>query len=114
MRLHQRLVDRYRSTYEGERGAALVLSAMVLVILMGMAAFAVDYGWIAYNRLEVRKAAEAAALAGVVHMPFPDSVAFGAGAESYDVAIDVAERNGYISGVGGVTVTPQEDRKSGV
>jgi hypothetical protein len=108
MRLHQRLVDRYRSTYEGERGAVLVLSAMVLVILMGMAAFAVDYGWIAYNRLEVRKAAEAAALAGVVHMPFPDSVAFGAGAESYDVAIDVAERNGYISGVGGVTVTPQE------
>jgi Flp pilus assembly protein TadG len=108
MKLQERLVEHFRSRFETERGAVLVLSAMVLVVLMGMAAIAVDYGWLAYNRLEVRKAAEAAALAGVVHMPLPGSVTFGAGAEPYDVAVDAARRNGYVDGVGGVTVTPQE------
>jgi Flp pilus assembly protein TadG len=91
-----------------ERGAILVLSAMALVILMGMAAFAVDYGWLAYNRLEVRKAAEAAALAGVVHMPLPGSETWGAGAGAYDTAIDVAGRNGYVNGVDGASVSPTE------
>jgi len=106
--MRERLIERYRSTYEQDRGAILVLSSMMLVVLMGMAALAVDYGWLAYNRLEVRKAAESAALAGVVHMPLPGSVTFGVGAEAYDVAVDVAGRNGYVGGVGGVSVTPQE------
>jgi len=108
MNLRDRLTESYKSTYEQDRGAILVLSAMMLVVLMAMAALAVDYGWLAYNRLEVRKAAESAALAGVVHMPLPGSVTFGAGAEPYDVAVNVAGRNGYVDGVGGVTVTPQE------
>ena len=91
-----------------EDGAILVLSAMALVIMMAMAAFAVDYGWLAYNRLEVRKAAESAALAGVVHMPLPGTATWGVGAEAYDTAVDVAGRNGYVTGVGGVTVSPTE------
>ena len=91
-----------------ERGAILVLSAFSLVIFMGMAAFAVDYGWIAYNRLEVRKAAESAALASVVHMPLSGSTPWGVGADPYDAAIDVAGRNGYVDGVAGVTVLPSE------
>lgn len=108
MNLRERLIKRYRSIYERERGAVLVLTAMAMVVLLGMAAFAVDYGWLAYNRLEVRKAAESAALAGVVHMPLPGSVTFGAGTEPYDVAVDAAGRNGYVGGVGGATVSPQE------
>jgi len=91
-----------------ERGTILVLSAASLIVLMAMAAFAVDFGWIAYNRLEVRKAAEAAALAGVVHMPLPGAVTFGPGAQPYDTALDSAVRNGYTSGVGGATVLPSE------
>lgn len=89
-----------------QRGAVLLLFAFAITILMGMAAFAVDLGWISYNRLEARKAAEAAALAGVVHMPLPGSTTFAAGAAPYDTAIDLAARNGYVNGVGGVTVTP--------
>ena len=91
-----------------EDGAILVLSAMALVLMMAMAAFAVDYGWLAYNQLEVRKAAESAALAGVVHMPLPGSVTWGAGADAYDTAVDVAGRNGYVGGVSGVTVSPTQ------
>jgi hypothetical protein len=102
-----RIKDLVKSRLD-ERGAILVLSAMALVVIMGMAAFAVDYGWLAYNRLEVRKAAEAAALAGVVHMPLPGSATWGAGADAYDTAIDVAGRNGYANGVDGATVAPSE------
>jgi hypothetical protein len=91
-----------------ERGAILVIAAGSLVLLMAMAAFAVDYGWIAYNRLEVRKTAEAAALAGVVHMPLPGSTTFGPGTQPYDAAIDTATRNGYTNGVDGATVVPVE------
>lgn len=102
------IVRRIKGRLNDQGGAVLVLMAMSLVILMGMAAFAVDYGWIAYNRLEVRKAAEAAALAGVVHMPLPGSVTFGAGAEPYDAAVSVANQAGYDGSAGSVTVTPEE------
>lgn len=96
-----------------ENGAILVLSSMAMVLMMGMAAFAVDYGWLAYNQLEVRKAAESAALAGVVHMPLPGgSTTWGAGVDAYDTAVDVAGRNGFVSGVSGVIVSPTQTGSS--
>ncbi len=90
-----------------ESGVILVLSAMSLVILLGVAAFAVDLGWIAYNQLEARKTAEAGALAGVVHMPLPGCADPTAGTDPYDVAIDTAGRNGYTV-ANGDTVTPAD------
>ncbi len=94
-------------TDERERGATLVLSAAVLLVLIGMAGFAVDLGWLFLKTSETKKAAESAALAGVVHMPNPSSVPWGPGAEAYDVAIDVASRNGYTGSLG-TTVAPNE------
>ncbi len=88
-----------------ESGVILVLSAMSLVVLMGVAAFAVDLGWIAYNQLEARKTAEAGALAGVVHMPLPNCADPTSGAAPYNVAIDTAGRNGYTA-ANGDTVSP--------
>lgn len=83
----------------GERGVVLLLVTAMILVLMGMAAFAVDLGWLYYNQLQARKAAEAAALAGVVHMPLPNCADPAAGTEPYDVAVDVAARNGYSTGV---------------
>ena len=77
-----------------ERGATLVLASMILVVLMGMAGFAVDLGWLYYRSTEAQKAAESAALAGVVHMPSPTGVPW-TGTEAYQAAIDVAEAAGY-------------------
>ena len=51
-----------------ERGAALPFVSIALVLLLGAAAFAVDLGWIYLNGNRVQKAADAAALAGVVHV----------------------------------------------
>ncbi|MCZ7532991.1 MAG: pilus assembly protein TadG-related protein [Acidimicrobiia bacterium] len=88
-----------------EKGAVLILIAASLTVLLGMAALSVDYGWLYYNQLNTRKAAEAAALAGVVHMPLPDCAPPEADTDPYKSAIDVAGRNGYTL-ASGATVTP--------
>jgi len=88
-----------------ERGATLVLATAVLLVLLGMAGFAVDLGWLYSQRTEATKAAESAALAGVVHMPNPTFQPWGPGAEGFDVARDIAERKGYDHGVN-ATVNP--------
>ena len=89
-----------------ERGAVLVLVSLVMVVLMGMAAFAIDLGWLYWQATETQKAAEAAALACVVHMPHPASQAF-ATSEAHSVAMDIANRNGYRNDSSG-SVTPRE------
>lgn len=51
------------------RGQVIVIFAFLLTILLGMAAFVVDLAWIWSNQLQVQRAADAGALAGVVHLP---------------------------------------------
>lgn len=77
-------------------GYAAVLTAFVLVPLMGFAGFAVDVGsW--YSRASsLQRAADAASLAGVVWQPD-----FGT---AQSEAIAAAARNGFVDGVDGVTV----------
>ncbi len=90
---------------DGENGVVLVLTSLAMVILLGMAAFAVDLGWLYYNQLNVRKAAEAAALAGVVHMPLPGCADPVLGTEPYDTALELAVSHGYNHG-GNASVAP--------
>jgi hypothetical protein len=52
-----------------ERGAALVWVAGSMVALLAMASLAVDLGWYYLNGARLQSTADAAALAGVVHMP---------------------------------------------
>jgi hypothetical protein len=92
---------------DGENGVVLILTALSLVILLGMAAFSVDLGWLYYNQLKVRKAAEAAALAGVVHMPLPGCGEPVLGTEPYETALDLALTSGYEHGAN-ATVTPSK------
>jgi hypothetical protein len=50
--------------FAGESGSVAVSVAVVLVVLLGMSAVAIDYGHLASVRGELKKAAEAGALAG--------------------------------------------------
>lgn len=88
-----------------ERGYVLVTFALLLVPLLLMAGLSVDVGsW--YNRASnIQKAADAAALAGVVWLPNVTT------ATTY--AKEAAKRNGFENGVGGivVTVTPVSDTR---
>jgi hypothetical protein len=51
-------------TRRGERGAALVLMALMLFLAIGMSALVVDYGMIKASEAEAQRAMDAAALAG--------------------------------------------------
>jgi hypothetical protein len=68
-----------------------------MVVMIGMVGFSVDLGWLYYQQTNARKAAESAALAGVVNMP--PIGAWGAGEEAYDIAMSIAVQGGYTAGV---------------
>ncbi len=101
-------LDRARqSTYAARRrmatrGQMLVLFAVSIFVLTGITAIVVDISWYWANSLRVQRAADAAALAGVVWLPGNPSTA-------YSTARSEATKNGYDDGIGGITVTPIQD-----
>lgn len=54
---------------QDDSGAALPIIASMIVLLLGLSAFAIDLGWIYLNGSRVQRAADSAALAGVVYLP---------------------------------------------
>lgn len=74
-----------------EKGVALVLVAIMLVVILGFAAFAVDFGAYAVEKKQMSTAADAAALAGAKHLPNDLSTA-------KSKAIEYALSNGYVIG----------------
>jgi hypothetical protein len=84
------------------RGQMLVLFAVSIFVLTGITAIVVDVSWYWANSLRVQRAADAAALAGVVWLPGNPSTA-------YSTALAEATKNGYQDGSGGITVTPLQD-----
>lgn len=71
-----------------DRGVTLPMVAMMMVTLLGLAAFAVDLGWFYLNASRIQRAADASALAGVIHMP-NDPI------QASTVAHEIAQTNGY-------------------
>ena len=54
------------------RGAIVILAAVMMIALMGMIAFALDYGYLLQVRTDLQRAADAAALAALQDL-VPDS-----------------------------------------
>ncbi|MGF1616972.1 MAG: pilus assembly protein TadG-related protein [Acidimicrobiia bacterium] len=52
-----------------DKGVSLPLVAGMFVVLLGMAAFAIDLGWLYLNGTRLQRAADSSALAGVVFLP---------------------------------------------
>ena len=85
-----------------QRGQVLVMFAASIVVFVGMCAVVLDVAWYWANSLRMQRAADAAALAGVVYLPGnPTGAATAAKAE--------AAKNGYTNATGGVTVTAAPD-----
>ena len=95
---------RPRRRLRGEKGYALVLAALLLLPLLAFTGFATDVGaWYARaNRIQ--RAADAAALAGVVWMPDL--------AQARTVALTTAQRNGFVNGQDNITITVTGDATS--
>jgi len=83
--------------FRGERGVAVILTALVLVPLMVFAAFGVDLASFYARVGELQRAADAAALAGTVWMPDYDKAKAEAAAS--------LRKNGFVDGEDGIVVT---------
>ncbi len=82
-----------------DSGYAAVLVAFLIVILVGLTAFVADVGNWYLVGLQAQKAADAAALAGVVNLPDNKTAAF-------STAQQYSARNGFANGVDTVVVAP--------
>ena len=90
---------RRTSKSRSQRGQILVIFAGAMIALMALCAVVVDVAWYWTNNLRMQRAADAAALAGVVWLP-------GNQGRATTAARDEAAKNGYTNGVDGVVVTP--------
>jgi Putative Flp pilus-assembly TadE/G-like len=82
-----------------ERGQIIVIFGASMIAFLVLAACVIDLSWYWTNNLRMQRAADAAALAGVVFLPGDVPGAFAA-------ARAEAVKNGYTNGAGGYTVTP--------
>lgn len=99
-----RVMGRAKRGRDGERGQVLALFVILIVVIIGTVAIVTDIAWFWSNSLKVQRAADAAALAGAIHLP-------GNPAGAYSTARAEAAKNGYGSG-GGVTITPSQDARN--
>lgn len=78
------MIRHFQQTQETTRsGISVVMGALLLVMLFGFTAFAVDIGYITLTRAELQKTADAAALAAVIEM----HDGYGAGATLTDAQV---------------------------
>ncbi|MGZ6328094.1 MAG: pilus assembly protein TadG-related protein [Candidatus Limnocylindrales bacterium] len=85
-----------------QRGQVLAIFAVSTFVFVAVLAIVVDVSWYWASSLKVQRAADAAALAGVVWLP-------GNVSQGVTTAKAEAAKNGYTDLVGGVTVTPTQD-----
>ena len=86
----------------GSRGQVAVIFAGAVLLFALLCAAVVDLSWYWTNNLRMQRAADAAALAGVVFLP-------GDPTSAINVARAEAVKNGFTNGSGGVVVTPTQD-----
>ena len=85
-----------------QRGQALIMFVAAIVFFVGFLAIVVDVTWYWANTLQVQRAADAAALAGAIKLPDYPS-------QAQSLAYAEATKNGYTTGVNGVTVTAAQN-----
>ena len=100
MKIQHELIARIKD----ESGVTAILVAIVMVVLIGITALAVDIGYVATTKNELQNVADAAALAaanqlGAIYqgMPYDDQETYECGADDKEIikgaAIDVAYKN---------------------
>src|SRR3989442_1481648 len=95
-----------RADLTDDRGQTLAIVALMLTALFGFMGLVADIGWYELNMVRIQRAADAAALAGVVYLP--GNVTGAVVAAQLEAA-----KNGFAAGVNGVTVTSVQDPQNG-
>jgi hypothetical protein len=83
-------------------GQSFIIVAVMLTALLGFMGIVIDVGWYEVNLVRVQRAADAAALAGVVYLP-------GQPANATTAARNEASKNGFTHLAGGVVVSAAQD-----
>jgi hypothetical protein len=82
-----------------EAGYIMTMIVILMPVLIGMLALAVDGTYYWFRGVQIQRAADAAALAGVTRMPkYEDAVR---------QATEIAKRNGFVDGQDSMVVTPE-------
>lgn len=84
----RRVTNRLTDTAASDSGAVAVIVALLMLVFLGLAAIAVDLARLYVEAERIQRAADAAALAGVINMPQDLPAA-------QTAARDAAQRNGY-------------------
>lgn len=84
------------------RGQIVVIFAGAMLLFVLLAATVIDLSWYWTNNLRMQRAADAAALAGVVFLP-------GDTGNAYAAAWAESAKNGFTNGIDGIVVTPVQD-----
>ena len=84
------------------RGQVVVIFAGAMTLFVGVSAIVIDVSYYWSTTLRMQRAADAAALAGVVWLP-------GNVTQAVNVARAESTKNGFSNGVDGYTVTPTQD-----
>ena len=85
---------------QGDQGFIMVVTAIVMTLMLLFAGLAVDVGSWNERGAELKRAADAAALAGVVWMPDFNT--------AQQVALQTAQKNGFTNGQNNITVSVQQ------
>jgi uncharacterized membrane protein len=81
------LVNRSCSREQDQSGQSLVIVAFAFLALVAMLGIALDLGLVYIERVRIKRAVDAASLAGVVELPYEQ--------ESYERAMEYLDLNGY-------------------
>src|SRR3989442_14780181 len=87
-----------RNSPSDDRGQTLAIVALMLTALFGFMGLVADIGWDELNMVRIQRAADAAALAGVVYLP--GNVTGAVSAAQLEAA-----KNGFVTRVNGLSVT---------
>jgi hypothetical protein len=101
-------LSRVRQLTKAEDGQAMVLTALGLTFIMLMAGLGVDVGYLKYQRHQMQKAADAAALAGASVLTYSSSET-----NIQNAAYNDSAANGFTNGSDGISVTVYHPPRSG-
>src|SRR5512133_1934198 len=102
------VLSRVRQLTKAEDGQAMVLTALALTFIMLMAGLGGDVGYLKYQRHQMQKAADAAALAGASVLSYSSNET-----NIRNAAYNDSSANGFANGSNGIAVTVNHPPTSG-
>lgn len=105
--LHSALSSVFRRKARGERGQVLMMAALMLPVLLGMSAMAIDVGRYADNRTSLQHAADSIALAASRDLPSESAATATAATWAAKNGIDTSKMTVIITGVSSSNPNPR-------